>query len=183
MEAACSAQRAAARRHQAGLTLIELMFSVSLSGIVIAAGFAVLISAFRGILFVGDHADIDLRNRVFVMQFGDDVKASSALSAITASGVTLIVPGPSGNTTVAYAYDSAAGRLTRTVDGVSREYLGDLTACTFRYYNDLATQTTSLDEVRIIEARYSVRKSSVTHLTPEETTLNARYFRRLMTDS
>ena len=71
--------------------------------------------------------------------FTRDVQVASGISGTpSATSVTLIIPTTAGTTTVAYAYDSSAGTLTRTpAGGTAQILLRNITSSglTFKYYD------------------------------------------------
>ena len=166
-------------RRRAGLSLLEVMLSLGLSMILITAVMSSVLFMAKSSLLAADQTELNLNSRLFLQQFAADVKGSLAVASATANSLELTLPDGSGTTPVTYAYDAGAGTTTRVAGGTSKVLLKDLTSFAFRIYNTSTTETTILSEVRIVEARFSSRRTSLVRPTPEPTTINARYFRRL----
>lgn len=126
----------------AGFTLVELLIGMSLALIVMTAVLSsyVLISRnFTRSLAVtsATQPNLESQGRRTLAIFTQDVEMAVAISGTpSASSLALTLPTSSGSITVTYAYDSAAGTLTRTPSvGAAQTLHSSLLTCVFTYYD------------------------------------------------
>lgn len=125
----------------AGFTLVELMISMSLALMIIAAVLSSYLFLGRSLGRLVTQQTLDNEGRRALAYFAQDVRLASGISGTpSASSVTLTVPSGATTTTVAYTYNSGTGTLTRTpASGTSLTLASNLLSFYFRYYNDTGT--------------------------------------------
>jgi Tfp pilus assembly protein PilW len=125
----------------AGFTLVELMVSLTLAMAIMAAIISSYLFLGRNLGRIVNQQTVETEGRRALATFTQDVRSASAISGTpTVSSVTLTIPSGASTTTVAYAFDSSTGTLTRTpASGTARTLVSNLTSLYFRYYNDTGT--------------------------------------------
>lgn len=125
----------------AGFTLVELMISMSLALMIIAAVLSSYIFLGRNLGRLVTQQTLENGGRRTLAYFAQDVRMASGISGTpTASSVTFIIPSGATTTTVAYAYNSATGTITRTpASGTSLTLASNLLSLYLRYYNETGT--------------------------------------------
>ncbi len=123
----------------AGFTLVELLIGATLSAAIMAAVLSSYIYLGRSLTRLGNQQALETEARRTLGYFTQDVLTATGLSGTpSASSVTFTLPAANGTMTVAYAYDSTAGTLTRTPgSGTAVVLLRNITSpgCIFRYYD------------------------------------------------
>jgi len=163
---------------RAGFTLVELLVGVTLSGMVMAAVLSSYIFLARNFARLSNQQVLGAEARRTLTYFSRDVQAATGISGTpSATSVTLTLPTSSGTTTVAYAYDSAAGTFTRTPAGgtalILTHYITDNDASTtndltIRYYDNSSYEYTTatlsagsyLTSIKQISLEYSTQTGS-----------------------
>lgn len=108
--------RAARKRGPRGaraFTLVEMMVSTALGGLVLVGVLSAFLFFCRTGVRLGYYSDMEAQSRVLFQRFGQDARQASAVSWGSANSLTLTVDG----TAVTYSYDSANKRFLRTSGG------------------------------------------------------------------
>ena len=109
-----------ALRRCAGATLIEMMFSMGVAGIVLTAVASFSYYSGRSLAAIFNYVDLDHKNRVAIDQLTRDIRQANRLTAYSYTGITLE---DAAGQPLSYVYSPFAKTLTRTAGGVSRVYL------------------------------------------------------------
>jgi prepilin-type N-terminal cleavage/methylation domain-containing protein len=128
-----------------GFTLVEVIVSSTIAGIVLVGVFSAVLMISRSGFLLGNYIDMERQARFALETIATDTRVAKSNTWIydeaadKFTGITLTAPGP-GNPTVTYAYNSAAGILTRN-DGTRTTTLitgiQSLTFTAYRYdYDD-----------------------------------------------
>jgi Tfp pilus assembly protein PilW len=129
-----------------GFTLVELMIALSLAFIVIAGILAAYLFMARGLTRLAYTQQQEVKSRRALTMFTQDLSSAIQLTTSTSSAITAVVPTASSTTTVTYTYTAVAGNagtLTRTDSAGTTTLLTDLSAFSFRYYNESGSVVTS----------------------------------------
>jgi Tfp pilus assembly protein PilW len=126
-----------------GFTLVELIVSVSLSIVVFAGILAGFTFLGRNLTRLVNTQGQDVSSRRAFYLFSRDISLATAVSNATNTSLSLTLPTTSGSTTtVAYAYNTSAGTLSRVDGSNSTVLLSNLTALDFNYFNKAGTSIT-----------------------------------------
>jgi len=103
-----------------GFTLMELMISVVLGTLVLAAAGSLSMFTARGFTAMGNYADLDGASRNALDRMSREIRQTRCLTSFSATNLTF----QDWDTAVlSYTYDSSARTLTRTKNGISRVLL------------------------------------------------------------
>ena len=146
-------------------TLVELLVGATLSAAVMAAVLSSYIYMGRSLARLANQQTLETESRRTLSTFTQDVQMATGISgAPSASSVTLTIPSTTGSTTVAYAYDSTAGTLTRTpAGGTALVLLRNITSSglTISYYdgsgNAYSTYTNYLTGIKQLMLQFSTQ--------------------------
>lgn len=122
----------------AAFTLVEVLIGATLSAAIMAAVLSSYIFLGRNLGRLANQQTLERESRRALAYFAQDVQSASGISSTpSVSAVTLTIPSANSTTTVAYAYDSAAGTLTRTAGGTSLVLVRNIVSATavIRYYD------------------------------------------------
>jgi prepilin-type N-terminal cleavage/methylation domain-containing protein len=128
----CSGVRSPRKNRAHGYTLVELMVSTTLGGIILVGVLTCSLFLLRSHLRMRNYGDLEVAARTALEKFAQDTRQSSRADWSSANEVALLVDG----TTVIYAYDSANKRLTRKRGAATAEVLiTSITTFSFSAYN------------------------------------------------
>ena len=126
-------------KSRGGFTLVELLVGATLSAAVLAAVLSSYIFLARSLSRLANQQSLETEARRTLGHFSQDVQAARAiLGTPTVATLSLAVPQDAGTVTVTYAYNSAAGTLTRTAgSSPAQTLLRNIVSgsCAFRYYD------------------------------------------------
>lgn len=112
------------RRRARGFTLVELIVSSTLSGIVLAGVLSAVLMINRSGYLLNNYMEMEQQARTALETFAVDARVTDSVvwsrdsDSAPLDTITLTPPSESGGAIpVTYAYDAAAGTLTRTVSG------------------------------------------------------------------
>jgi len=110
-----SIKRLRAKR-QAGMTLVELMVSVGISGIVLVALAALIFYTGRSFAAMANYVDLDAKSRHALDTMSREIRQTKRV--ITGTSTNLVFEDIDG-LNLEYTYDAGARTLTRLKDGVA----------------------------------------------------------------
>ena len=174
-----------ARRYRRGFTLAELMVSMAIAAIVLAAVVSSMIFLSRSCLATTDYADMDRQARTGLELFAREVRMADGVSNFSSHGVRLRVPTATSSYQVDYTYVPDTGTFYRAygtseeralITGVDAFELRRFTLQQTEASNDLETKQLQLQlrAVRVgpaqayasnnvISARYILRNKIVSN--------------------
>ncbi|MAM91972.1 MAG: hypothetical protein CMI15_10935 [Opitutaceae bacterium] len=157
-----------------GFTLVELMLTMFIGGIILAGGTATLNMWARSSMAVGNYADMSGTTRRALDIFASDVRMATDLSASSASRFAFSAFG-AGTSTVAvdYTFDADAGTLTRTYDGVAQIILEDVDQFLFAYMELNLSTTTNPLSVKVVRIE-SILQKQVLNISNTDEIISAR---------
>ena len=173
------------RRARAGFSLIEVMVSTTLAGVVLAGVMTAFLFLGRSGANVRNYSDMEAQARRGLEFFAEDVRQASAIVWSSSTHVTLTV----NSASVAYVYSSSAGTFSRVDASSNRVLMSGIApgTFTFRAFNvvgnelplatsaDLAAAGSSTKQLQIsLEAS----RTSQTVATATNTVLSARFILR-----
>jgi prepilin-type N-terminal cleavage/methylation domain-containing protein len=125
------------RARRRGFTLVEVLVASALSGVVMAGVLTSVIMISRSGYLLNNYIDMENQARSALETIALDARVSQNVSWIRAddtaplTGVTLTDP---AGVSIRYDYDSAAGTLSRTSNGVTRVLITGIQSLTFSAY-------------------------------------------------
>lgn len=146
----------------AGFTLIEMLITMGIGGIVFGVvGFVSLFFA-RNFIFVGNHCDLQQASRVALEQFKNDTRSAVSVSSATESSIVLL---NADGSTIQYTYSPDSKTLSRLAGGATRVLIRDLDSMTFSTYqrNPVGASydlwpTATADTTKLISVSMSLSK-------------------------
>jgi hypothetical protein len=99
------------RRDAAGFALVEALYSLGVTGLVLAALASVMMLSGRNFAALSNYVDLDDKNRVAIDQLTRDVRGANRVTSCTATVLTLE---DADALPLTYTYDSATKTLSRT---------------------------------------------------------------------
>lgn len=129
-------------RDCSGFTLAEMLVSMGVGGIVLAAVMSFSLFAARSFQAIGNYSDLAGRSRVALDTMSSDIRQANCCSSnsFSATNLTLLMTDPvSGRPyTVSYGYDTGSGTVTRTYTGTNGSratlLLSNCTSFAFSYF-------------------------------------------------
>ncbi|MBK1879940.1 PilW family protein [Pelagicoccus mobilis] len=119
-----------------GMTLVELLITMSLCGLVLAASTGSLLFLAKSTRGLGNYQEMNMASRFALEDFGSDARMTSDVNSASDSRVSIEVYNSSGSTdTIVYSYDADAGTFSRTEGGVTRVLLEDVITLSLNYFN------------------------------------------------
>src|SRR5438876_11685457 len=127
MDFKITSTKAASKRAGSGFTLIEVLFSIGVTSLAMAAVATFFLFSTHGFATLFNYVDLDDVNRIAMDQLTRDVRQANSVDSYTVdpitnttNSVTLI---DSDGLKLSYTYDRTARSLTRTKSGVSKVVL------------------------------------------------------------
>lgn len=151
-----SVHRAAGRG--AGFTLVEIMVSMSLAFIVIAAILSAYLFLGRNLTRMVNLQQQEVKSRRALQMFTTDVSSAIQFTTATDTQIVLSVQTASAPATVTYTYTAGAantGTLTRTDAAGTLTLLTGLATLDFNFYTESNVSTTSLASVKSAEFSFT----------------------------
>jgi prepilin-type N-terminal cleavage/methylation domain-containing protein len=148
-----SASEQPAARRVRGLTLIEVLLSTSLLGLLMSAVLSSFVFLLQGEQSLGNYNAMNSEARALLEMLGRDSKSAVDVTNFTATSLTLVVPvDTSGGTQeVTYELDAATDTCVRIAGGQTRALVPNVTSFNFRYLNGNNVITASLAELKQVQ--------------------------------
>lgn len=173
-----SKRRCIRDRAKRGFTLTEVLVTLTLSGMVLAASTGSLLFLAKSSRGMGNYQEMNLASRFTLEEFASDARMTVDVVTATTTTVSLEVYNSLGTTTsVSYAYDAAAGTFTRTVDGVTKVLLEDVEELELKYFTLRRDPTTTPLEVKEIQLQAVMRRNALSIANTNEI-ISARFMMR-----
>lgn len=140
-------------RDRRGLSLVEVLVSTSLLGLLMAAILSSFVFLLQGEQSLANYNTMNADARTLLELLGRDAKSATTVTNFTATSLTLVVPtNTSGGTQeVTYEYDAANRSCVRLAGGATRTLVPNVTTLSFRYLNGNNAVTTSLAELKQVQ--------------------------------
>jgi prepilin-type N-terminal cleavage/methylation domain-containing protein len=174
---------------QAGLSLVEVMISVSLASVILTAVLSSFLMLGRSGINIGNYNDMEAQARISLERFGQDVRQAEGIQWASGTDVTLSFP--ISKTTNRITYKLENNQLVREVrasDGSLVEAKAMVTGVTqlsftgFRVDSLAIPTTTPLDqanrETKQLQLSLRAARSRSTVATATNTVLSARFILR-----
>ncbi len=141
------------RRAARGLTIIEVLVSTSLLGLLMTAVLSSFVFLVQGEQSLANYNTMNADARELLELLSRDAKSATGVTNFTATSLTLTVPvNTSGGTQeVTYEFDPASDRCVREAGGTERTLVRNVTAFNFRYLNSNNAVTASLVELKQVQ--------------------------------
>jgi len=122
MDCKATSTKTAAARRRAGLALIEAMFAIGITAMLMLAICSISLFSGRSFAALFNYVDLDDSNRIAMDQLTRDLRQANRVTAATANSLTLE---DSDGSALSYNYSSSGRTLTRVKNGVSKVLLHD----------------------------------------------------------
>lgn len=178
---------ARARGRLRAFTLVELMFTLSLLAIVMAAMIPTFLVFSKHSVSLGNYVDMSADSRAALEMLARDVRSAVALTSAAEDAVTLVMPDEMGGISVTYRYDADDQEFSRSIAGAgSRVLFNGVTELSFSYYNrvsgddlDPATTASILVETKSIQLDAQLQRK-VLNLVNSDYVISATFLMRNM---
>lgn len=139
------------KKNADSLTLIELVITITITGILAVGLGKFIIQAVDTWDFVSDRSDLVNRARFGVMRMGRDIRQASSINAATAIRLDFIRGDSSGGALMRYRYVAGNNRIVYRLDEngngnlndeSDRLFLPGVTAFQFSYFDNTGTDIT-----------------------------------------
>ncbi len=156
------------RSVRSGFTLGELLISLSLGSVLMAAILSTYLFMGRSMMRTANFQILENKSRVALNYLRQDIQLASKVTAATSTSLTLTLPGG----TVNYGYSGRT--LTRTASFGPAPLIdlltGDCTACDFSYYSTSGTRLTAAAlvplSIKLIDCTFTLQRGSTTNDPP-----------------
>ena len=174
-----------ARRKSGGFTLVEVMVSASLAGLILAAVMSTFLFLGRSGANIQNYSDMESQARTGLEIFAEDVRQASAITWVTNVQVRLIVNGNN----VVYLYDSVARSFARVDLSSNRTLVSGISpgTFTFRSFNvagaelplgTAAQLTAASSSTKQLQISLEASRTKQTVVAATNTVLSARFILR-----
>ncbi len=164
------------RHAAAGLTLVEVMVSMTLLGLLFSAVLSSFLFIVRGEQSLAHYTTMNAEARTMLELLSRDAKSAVAVTNFTATSLTLVVPQNTASATaeVTYEFDAANSSLVRETGGVETRLVSDVDTFTFHYLNCNNATTTSLAELKQVQLSLRIMRT-VSLATTSQYVISAQY--------
>lgn len=138
-------------RSNRGFTLVELLIGASLSAIITLGVITAFSFLGKNMVRIANNSDLQSRAAIASATVQKDVANAEAITAVSATGMSLTIDTGAGTDTVTYIYDANADEITRTDSNQTYVVLRKVTACSFIFTDSNARVTTTPSSVKKIE--------------------------------
>jgi prepilin-type N-terminal cleavage/methylation domain-containing protein len=152
-------------RETAGFTLTEMLVSVAIGGVILAALLTSFIMCQRSLLAISNYWQIHADGRVAIDRFAADMRQVSAVTSFN-SNSTLVVVIPTnftsngtiqGSKTVTYSYGGGALKRTDSTTGLTTVLATNIYSLGFRLYDKVTSNTTVLSTAKGVQMELFLR--------------------------
>jgi Tfp pilus assembly protein PilW len=136
-----------------GLTIIEVLVSTSLLGMLMAAVLSSFVFLLQGEQSLGNYNSMNADARELLELLSRDAKSATTVTNFTPTSLTLTVPlnTTGGTQDVTYEFDAATDSCVREAGGQRRALVGHVDSFSFRYLNSNNAVTSSLAELKQVQ--------------------------------
>jgi prepilin-type N-terminal cleavage/methylation domain-containing protein len=162
-----------------GFTLTELLVSMALASMVLAAVFSSLIFVTRSCLATTDYSGMDGEAREGLEKFSREVRMADGVSNFTTNGVRLHVPTASSSYWVNYTYVPTDGTFYRAYGTAGQEALiTGVERFTLKRYTLLQTPANNDLETKQLQLELRAVRSGPAQAFASNNVISARYILR-----
>lgn len=185
------------RSRSRGFTLVELIVSSTLSGIVLAGVLSAVLMITRSGYLLNNYMEMEQQARTALETFAVDARVtdsviwSRASDSAPLTAITLTPPTDSGSSIpVTYTYSAAAGTLSRTASGSTRVIMSGIESLSFTAYKyaepgthiaidaSVSTLTALQNNTKMVQISLSAIRSRSTLADATNNVVSARYVLR-----
>lgn len=136
-----------------GLTIVEVLLSTSLLGMLMAAVLSSFVFLLQGEQSIANYNSMNADARELLEMLSRDAKSATTVTNFTAQSLTLTVPlnTTGGTQDVTYEFDAATDSCIREAGGVRRALVANVGDFSFRYLNSNNSVTASLVELKQVQ--------------------------------
>ena len=159
-----------APRRRTGFSLVELLVSLGLMGILTLALLTSFTFIARGDRSLANYGEMNAQARLMLEKLGSDLRSATDVTNFTTTSLTISVPtNPAVTTTqdVVWSYNSVAKTLSRQDSTSTTIYARDVDTFIFYYANGNNVATTSLVEVKQVQVSLRMLRLVASAVTSE----------------
>jgi len=165
------------RRRTLAMTLVEMMISVGIGGVVLAAVESLSFYTARSMAAMSNYADLDRQSRNALDQMTLKIRSADRLVSFNTNDVSFLYKG----TTLRYVFNPSTKTLSETYNGASKVLLEDCNELQFSMFqrnvisnsfNQVVTSTTN--EAKSIIVTWTCSRSLLGNLINSESVQSAR---------
>ncbi len=162
------------------MTLVELMVSTTLGGLVMAGVLTVYLFIARTGVNTRHYTDMEGQARTSLERFAQDTRQASSVTWSSTTVINLVV----NSSTVTYGYDSSTKQFYRTVGGTRTKLVDGISSFSFIGYkiDGTTVDTSNLSQAGVntkqIQLSLKAERYSRTAAGVTNTVLSARYILR-----
>ena len=173
-----SSRRGLLARAKRGFTLAEVLVTLTLSGVVLAASTGSLLFLAKSSRGMTNYQEMNLASRFTLEEFASDARMTVNVVSASSTAVALEVYNSVGSTTnVTYAYNAGAGTFTRTVGGATQVLLEDVEELELNYFTLRRDPTTTPLEIKEIQLQAVMKRNALSIANTNEI-ISARFMMR-----
>lgn len=165
-----------------GFTLIEMLFSTSVLGLVMAGLVSNYVFIFQSSLALGNYSDMARESTYFLETMGRELRMAEDVQAVASDRFTVVVPYSTGDEVVQYRYYSDLKSIYRIEGASSDKVLSNVEDLTFTYYNNIHAESNDLLEVKAVQMEATLQRD-LAKLKNTDHIISARYTMRNRTVS
>jgi len=165
------------RRRKLAMTLVEMMISVGIGGVVLAAVASLSFYTARSMAAMSNYADLDRQSRNALDQMTLKVRSSTRMTSFNSTNVNFLYNGQNLN----YNFNSTKKILTETYGGYAKVLLADCNQLQFSVFqrNVISNSfnqvtTTSTNDAKSLIVTWSCSRSLLGNLINSESVQSAR---------
>ena len=144
-------------RWRYGWTLVELMVTLAVGAVILAALVPTIAFVSKSFIAVGNYTDLDRASRITLDTLSRDIRNAALLVAYTTNSITLE---NQDGTYIRYAWNPSTGHFRRTDDAGTKVLLTDCDALVFNLYQQNPTNNfefaaaTTINQTKLINVSW-----------------------------
>lgn len=171
-----ASDRSPPRRARRGFTLVEVLVSTTLLGLLMLAVLTSFVFLLRSQQSLANYTDMNADARRLLELLSRDTRSATTVTDFTATSLTLVVPVDTAGGTgeVTYDFDPADSVMRRTAAGATVTLATGVDAFRFTYLNGNNAVTTSLAELKQVQLSLHLART-VSLATTSQYVISAQY--------
>lgn len=167
------------RSRRSALTLVEVMISVALTGLIISMALGSIIFLTKAAVSIGFYSEMNNQCKICLAMFSRDMRSVSEVVSSSPTDLIVTSTTSTGTTQIEYKFDTNKKELVRTYmapDGTTTEtktYLTGVNDFKFTYYNLINEETTKNNEIKKVQINAKLMRTRLS-IENEDYVVSAR---------